>query len=74
MVFSPSGPVPCEFLRTVTDVTPCSERYAAVPSVARSRKPSALSSCAGFTPEFLSLSASEINTVPLLGRGPNELI
>ena len=69
-----AGPVPCEFLRTVTEVTPCLVKNEAVPSVAKSLKPSAVKCCAGFTPEFLSLSASEINTVPVFGSGPKELI
>ena len=74
MVLSPIGPVPSEFFRTVTHVTPWVFKKAAVPSVAKILNPHSCKPKAASMPESLSLSASEMKTVPDFGRGPKAAI
>ena len=74
MVFSPICPVPSECFRTVVHSIPLVRRNCAVPSVARIWKPNSEKPRAGSIPVALSLSASEIKTVPDLGSGPKAAI
>ena len=74
MVRSPIGPVPSEFFRTVTQVTPCLFKKAAVPSVAKILKPHCCKPRAAWMPESLSLFANEMKTVPAFGSGPKAAI
>ena len=74
MVLSPIGPVPSEFFRTVTHVTPCLFKKPAVPSVAKILNPHSCKPRAAWIPDSLSLSANEIKTVPDLGSGPKAAI
>ena len=74
IVFSPIGPDPSEFFRTLCANTPLFARKSAVPPVATNLNPSSAKARDGANPELLSLSAKDINTVPDLGSGPNALI
>src|SRR5690606_7691850 len=67
-----SSPLRCvaENLFTSDTSMPLRERISAVPSVARSSKPCSASRCAGRITARLSLSATEMNTVPAVGRPP----